>query len=113
MNSAWPNLHWHLFDYYLNPAGSYFGTKVGARPEHLAFTYDNATIYLINHFNTIKTEGNSSRLVHIDLIDSTGQTLYQHRLKVQTEPNHSQQTNMKKRLNLRDYVLNETIGDAY
>jgi exo-1,4-beta-D-glucosaminidase len=26
LNNAWPSLHWNQFDYYLHPAGSYFGT---------------------------------------------------------------------------------------
>lgn len=33
LNSAWPGLHWQLFDWYLQPAGAYFGAKVGARSE--------------------------------------------------------------------------------
>ncbi len=31
LNNAWPSLHWHLYDYYLNPAGAYFGAKLGQR----------------------------------------------------------------------------------
>ena len=27
LNSAWPSLHWQLYDYFLNPAGAYFGAK--------------------------------------------------------------------------------------
>jgi exo-1,4-beta-D-glucosaminidase len=28
LNNAWPSLHWHLYDYFLNPAGTYFGAKI-------------------------------------------------------------------------------------
>jgi len=49
LNSAWPNLHWQLFDYYLNPMGAYFGTKVGTRQEHVAYDYDKQSVWLINH----------------------------------------------------------------
>ena len=27
LNNAWPSLIWHLYDYYMVPAGGYFGTK--------------------------------------------------------------------------------------
>jgi len=29
LNNAWPSMIWHLYDYYLRPGGSYFGTKKG------------------------------------------------------------------------------------
>lgn len=91
MNSAWPNLHWQLFDYYLNPAGSYFGSKVGTRPEHISFSYDNGTVYLINRLNFLGKGENATRWVAIDLIDTTGHTLHHQSLKVNTRPNHSQE----------------------
>lgn len=91
MNGAWPNLHWQFFDYYLNPAGSYFGSKVGARPEHVSFSYDNGTVYLINRLSFLGKGGSASRWVAIDLIDTTGQTLHHQTLELSTRPNHSQE----------------------
>lgn len=41
--NAWPSLHWNQFDNYLYPAGSYFGTKVGARLEHVSYNYEVRT----------------------------------------------------------------------
>src|SRR6185312_14626890 len=35
LNSAWPSLHWSLYDYYLNPAGAYFGAKKANEPVHI------------------------------------------------------------------------------
>ncbi len=32
LNNAWPSLIWHLYDYYLVPAGGYFGTKKANEP---------------------------------------------------------------------------------
>ncbi|KAI9760173.1 MAG: hypothetical protein M1840_002590 [Geoglossum simile] len=71
LNGAWPNLHWQLFDYYLKPAGSYFGTKVGARAEHVSYDYDQKAVYLISH--SIASQG--VRNVSIDLIDVNGKTI--------------------------------------
>jgi exo-1,4-beta-D-glucosaminidase len=49
LNNAWPSLHWHLYDYYLNPAGAYFGAKKGNEPLHIQYSYDTHAIVLVNH----------------------------------------------------------------
>lgn len=85
LNNAWPSLHWNLFDYYLHPAGSYFGAKVGSRLEHVAFDPVNNTIYLINH--ALHVSG--CRTVDIDLIDVNSAVLSHDILNVTTEPNTS------------------------
>jgi exo-1,4-beta-D-glucosaminidase len=71
LNSAWPNLHWQLFDYYLSPMGAYFGTKVGNRLEHVAYDYEAKSVWLINH--SLDKQG--GREVSIDLIDADGKTI--------------------------------------
>jgi hypothetical protein len=41
LNSAWPSNMWHLFDYYLQSGGSYFGAKkANSQPLHLLYSYD-------------------------------------------------------------------------
>src|SRR5258708_265051 len=35
LNNAWPSLIWHLYDYYLVPAGGYFGTKKAQEIVHV------------------------------------------------------------------------------
>ena len=49
LNNAWPSLHWHLYDYYLNPAGAYFGAKKANEPLHIQYSYDTRAIVLVNH----------------------------------------------------------------
>ena len=49
LNSAWPSLHWSLYDYYLNPAGAYFGAKKANEPVHIQYSYDTRAIVLVNH----------------------------------------------------------------
>src|SRR5438045_3822635 len=87
LNGAWPSLHWQLFDYYLKPAGSYFGAKVGTRPEHVSYDYDQKTIYLISH--SITSQG--VRNVSIDLIDVNGKTLAQKEITTKALSNAAQQ----------------------
>ncbi len=49
LNNAWPSLHWHLYDYYMNPAGAYFGAKKGNEQVHIQYSYDTNEIMLVNH----------------------------------------------------------------
>ena len=49
LNNAWPSLHWHLYDYYMNPAGAYFGAKKANEPLHIQYSYDSGGIVLVNH----------------------------------------------------------------
>ena len=49
LNNAWPSLHWHLFDYYMNPAGAYFGAKKANELLHIQYSYDSKSILLVNH----------------------------------------------------------------
>jgi exo-1,4-beta-D-glucosaminidase len=48
LNNAWPSMYWHLYDYYLRPGGAYFATKVGCRPVHILYRYDNHAIMVAN-----------------------------------------------------------------
>jgi exo-1,4-beta-D-glucosaminidase len=49
LNNAWPSLHWHLYDYYMNPAGAYFGAKKANELLHIQYSYDSHEIVLVNH----------------------------------------------------------------
>ncbi|HET6552665.1 MAG TPA: glycoside hydrolase family 2 TIM barrel-domain containing protein, partial [Dyella sp.] len=49
LNNAWPSLHWHLYDYYMNPAGAYFGAKKANEAVHIQYSYDSRAIVLVNH----------------------------------------------------------------
>jgi exo-1,4-beta-D-glucosaminidase len=49
LNNAWPSLHWHLYDYYMNPAGAYFGAKKANELVHIQYSYDSKGVVLVNH----------------------------------------------------------------
>lgn len=85
LNSAWPNLHWQLFDYYLSPMASYFGTKVGARIEHVAYYPTTHNVWLINH----SLEKKGKRHIMIDLVDTDGNKLSSAKVKTNTIPHSS------------------------
>jgi len=48
MNTAWPGLIWHLYDYYLRPGGGYFGTRKALEPVHVQYSYDDSSIVVVN-----------------------------------------------------------------
>jgi len=47
--NAWPSLIWHLYDYYLQPGGGYFGTKKACEPLHVQYSYDDRGVVLVNN----------------------------------------------------------------
>jgi exo-1,4-beta-D-glucosaminidase len=48
LNNAWPSLFWHLYDYYLQPAGGYFGAKKALEPLHVQYSYDDGSVVVVN-----------------------------------------------------------------
>jgi exo-1,4-beta-D-glucosaminidase len=48
LNNAWPSMIWHLYDYYLDADGGYFGTKKACEPLHIQYSYDDHSIVVVN-----------------------------------------------------------------
>jgi exo-1,4-beta-D-glucosaminidase len=48
LNNAWPSMIWHLYDYYLEADGGYFGTKKACEPLHIQYSYDDHSIVVVN-----------------------------------------------------------------
>jgi exo-1,4-beta-D-glucosaminidase len=48
LNNAWPSLAWHLYDYYLEAGGGYYGTKKALEPLHVQYSFDDRTIVVVN-----------------------------------------------------------------
>jgi exo-1,4-beta-D-glucosaminidase len=48
LNNAWPSMIWHLYDYYLQTGGGYFGTKLACEPLHVQYSYDDHSIYVVS-----------------------------------------------------------------
>jgi exo-1,4-beta-D-glucosaminidase len=55
LNNAWPSLIWHLYDYYLVPAGAYFGTRKACEPLHVQYSYDDNSVAVVNGQNWVAT----------------------------------------------------------
>jgi len=48
LDNAWPSLIWHLYDYYLVPAGGYFGTKKAQEVVHVQYDYSDNSVSVVN-----------------------------------------------------------------
>jgi exo-1,4-beta-D-glucosaminidase len=67
LNNAWPSLIWHLYDYYLVPAGGYFGTKRACEPVHVQYSYDDNSVAVINGtYEALKRMKVSAKIYSLD-----------------------------------------------
>ena len=48
MNTAWPELIWQLYDTYLQPGGTFYGTRKACTPLHAIYRYGFNDVYLAN-----------------------------------------------------------------
>lgn len=49
LNNAWPSVVWHLYDYFLQPAGGYFGAKKALESLHVQYSYDDRSVVVVNN----------------------------------------------------------------
>ncbi len=68
LNNAWPSLIWHLYDYYLRPAGGYFGAQKGCEPLHVQYSYDDHSVVVVNSlYQDFKTFSVTAEVYNLDL----------------------------------------------
>ncbi len=48
LNSAWPELYWQLYDYYLVPNGAFYATRNANRPLNVVFDYSDRNVIVVN-----------------------------------------------------------------
>src|SRR5687767_8554912 len=48
LNSAWPDLFWQLYDWYLVPTGAFYGARNANRPVNIAYDYADRRIVVVN-----------------------------------------------------------------
>ena len=111
LNNAWPSLHWHLYDYFLNPAGAYFGAKIANEPVHIQYSYDTRAIMLVNH--TLTREHGLRAVIRVRNLD--GRVAYERRLKdINLEGNGARQLAMLPALDglSRTYFIELELASA-
>ena len=48
LGNAWPSMIWHLYDYYLQPGGGYFGAKKATQTLNPVYGYDDNSVWLVS-----------------------------------------------------------------
>ena len=48
LTNAWPSSIWHLYDYYLDAGGGFYGAKKANELLHIQYGYDDHSIYVVN-----------------------------------------------------------------
>lgn len=82
LNNAWPSLIWHLWDWYLRPAGGYFGAKLACEPLHVQYSYDDRSVLVVNEH----AEGFAALRVEARLFDLEARELYREEVTVDVAP---------------------------
>src|SRR5712692_5102957 len=74
LNNSWPSLIWHLYDYYLVPAGGYFGTKKATELVHVQYSYDDNSVAVVNSsYEAMKDVKVSAKLYNLDAKEKSSQ----------------------------------------
>ena len=67
LNNSWPSTIWHLYDYYMVPAGGYFGTKKACETVHVQYSYDDNSVAIVNgEYQSFKGLKLSVKIYNVD-----------------------------------------------
>lgn len=86
LNNAWPSLIWHLYDYYLQPAGGYFGAKKANEMLHVQYSYDDRSVVVVNNFY----HSFSGLSLSAEVYDFNLKPIFSRRVEVKISENASQ-----------------------
>ncbi len=85
LNNAWPSTYWHLYDYYMYPAGGYFGTKKACEPLHVQYSYDDRSVVLVN----TSQESATDLMVSAQVFDFKLEQMFSREIKTSAGPDSS------------------------
>jgi|HubBroStandDraft_1064217.scaffolds.fasta_scaffold00008_95 exo-1,4-beta-D-glucosaminidase len=70
LNNAWPSMIWHLYDYYLRPAGGYFGAKRAMEALHPVYGYDDHSIWVVSsQYEDVKGLKLTTKIYNLDMTE--------------------------------------------
>jgi len=74
LNNAWPSMIWHLYDYYLRPAGGYFGAKRAMEALHPIYGYDDHSIWVVSsQYEDVKGLNLTTKIYNVDMTEKFSQ----------------------------------------
>jgi len=85
LDNAWPSTYWHLYDYYMYPAGGYFGTRKACEPLHVQYSYDDHGVVVVN----TSQQSAASLTVRAQEFDFNLEKLFSREVKADAGPDSS------------------------
>ncbi|HMH34433.1 MAG TPA: glycoside hydrolase family 2 TIM barrel-domain containing protein, partial [Puia sp.] len=82
LSNPWPSLIWHTYDYYLYPAGTYFGMKKSLEPLHVQYSYKSGEVSI----NNSTMEPIPDLTVKADLFDAAGAIKFTKTVRTGVDP---------------------------
>ncbi len=98
LNSAWPEMYWQLYDYYLMPNAAYYGAKMAQRPYHVIYDYYRKSLWVAND----KLKDNNECTLKIRVFDVNSDLKFEKELNVDLVANSSSETVSLSELNIPD-----------
>ncbi len=83
LNSAWPEMYWQLYDYYLMPNGAYYGAKKASQPYHIIYDYAHHTLFAVND----KLKDKNGCTLKIRVYNFKSQLKYEKEIKINLKAN--------------------------
>ncbi len=100
LNSAWPEMYWQLYDYYLMPNGAFYGAKKASQPYHVVYNYADRRLYAVN--DRLDPLNNCTLIVRA--YDIHSRKKYEKRLKIDLKANSSEEL-----FRLPDFRWNKSV----
>jgi exo-1,4-beta-D-glucosaminidase len=104
LNSAWPEMYWQLYDYYLMPNGAYYGAKKASQPYHAIYDYSKHSIFVVND----KLEDIPGCSVNIKAYDIYSKLKYHNEIETELKANTSKQL-----VKLPQFTWNKSVAFIY
>ena len=74
LNNAWPSMIWHLYDWYLRPAGGYFGAKRAMEALHPIYGYDDRSVWVVSsQYTDAKGLKLTTKVYNLDMTEKFSQ----------------------------------------
>ncbi len=110
-NSAWPEMFWQLFDYYLMPNGAFYAAKKACYPLSPIYNYKDKNIYVVNDYYRNFENLN----LDIEILDNFSNVIFKKNSKFSIKENSSSKLlDISKYLKEKNlYFLKLKLSDEY
>jgi len=110
LNSAWPEMYWQLYDWYLMPNGAFYGVKDACKPVNAIYNYKDKAIYITNELASEQ----SNLILEAKVYDFNSKELFSKELSLSAKANASEKVlEFPKLANLTSvYFINLKLTDS-